>query len=170
MPHRLQGGGHRSAGFSEASNESGTMARFSIRQGSTTNHTNMKSDNEYYENEDSDRGGFTTGLLVGAVVGAAIALLFAPKSGEQTRQQLKDLADQQKDNLKNEWEKTKDKVATAVDNVREKADLAAQHAENTVDTYAEKAMDKVIQVADGAKSTVDKFRSFNDNLGQHTQI
>lgn len=129
----------------------------------------MKSNNEYYENEDSNHGGFITGLLVGAALGAVAALLFAPHSGEQTRQQLKDLADQQKDNLKNEWERTKEKVATAVDHVREKADLAAQHADNTVDTYAEKAMDKVIQVADGAKSTVDKFRSFNDNLGQNTQ-
>jgi gas vesicle protein len=32
-----------------------------------------------------DRGGFLSGLLVGAAVGAVLALAFAPRSGEETR-------------------------------------------------------------------------------------
>lgn len=40
----------------------------------------------------SDNNGtdFLAGFLLGAVAGTALALLFAPQSGEQTRQQLKD--------------------------------------------------------------------------------
>jgi gas vesicle protein len=34
-------------------------------------------------------GSFISGLLTGAVIGGVIALLFAPKSGKETREQLK---------------------------------------------------------------------------------
>jgi len=80
----------------------------------------MRSYND--EEENADGAGFTTGLLVGAALGAVIALLYAPKSGEQTRQQLKDLADQQKENLKNQWDSTKEAVTGAVDATKEKVD------------------------------------------------
>ncbi len=39
---------------------------------------------------DEGSGDFVLGLLVGTFLGAAIALLFAPASGEQTRSQLHD--------------------------------------------------------------------------------
>ncbi len=41
---------------------------------------------------------FITGLLAGAVIGGVIALLYAPKSGKETREQLKQkLEDLQKE-------------------------------------------------------------------------
>jgi len=36
--------------------------------------------------------GFGIGLLTGAVIGGVVALLFAPQSGEETRQMIKDKA------------------------------------------------------------------------------
>ena len=36
--------------------------------------------------------GFSVGLLTGAVLGGVIALLFAPQSGKETRQMIKDKA------------------------------------------------------------------------------
>ncbi|TDE15580.1 YtxH domain-containing protein [Dyadobacter psychrotolerans] len=130
----------------------------------------MKSKYEDYEREESDGAGFVTGLFLGAVIGAVAALLYAPKSGEETRQEIKDLADQQKDNLKNQWDRTKEKAADVVNTAKEKLDSVAQKASNSVDVYADKAIDKVIQVADDAKSTVDKFRQTNDQFGNSEQI
>ena len=75
-------------------------------------------------NEDSNDG-FALGLLVGATIGALTALLFAPKSGAETRAQLKDLADQQKDKLREKWEDTKINAAIAVDDLRSRLDNAA---------------------------------------------
>lgn len=123
----------------------------------------MRSKDKDYEKEDSDGAGFATGLLLGAAIGAVVTLLYAPKSGEQTRQQLKDLADQQKDNLKNQWDLAKEKV---VNTAREAVDSVVQKASNTVDAYADKAVDKLIQVADDAKETVDKLRINHDQYGQ----
>ena len=42
---------------------------------------------------ESDRAcGFGMGLLVGAVIGGVVALLYAPKTGKETRQLIKDKA------------------------------------------------------------------------------
>jgi gas vesicle protein len=38
--------------------------------------------------EDQSGASFVLGMLTGAVVGAGVALLFAPRSGQETRQQL----------------------------------------------------------------------------------
>ena len=142
------------------------MARFYKKAEFTSKQTNMRSNNEDYESEDSNGGGFVTGLFVGAVVGAVAALLFAPESGETTRQQLKDLAEQQKDNLKNQWDHAKEKV---VSTAREGVDSLAQKASSSVDMFADKAVDKVIQIADDAKETVDKFKINNNQFGQSNQ-
>jgi gas vesicle protein len=40
---------------------------------------------------DSDTG-FFAGLIVGALIGAAVALLYAPQSGEETRRVVKEKA------------------------------------------------------------------------------
>lgn len=118
----------------------------------------MKTKKQDYEKEDSQGAGFATGLFIGAVIGAAAAFLFAPASGDQTRQHLKDLAEKQKESLKNQWDKTKDKAGEIVDRAQDKVDAAAYRANDSVDEYADKAVEKVIQVADGAKTTIDRFK------------
>jgi len=72
----------------------------------------------------TDRSGgssFAIGLVVGAVLGLAIGLLFAPRSGEETRQLLKD------------------KAAVA----RERATEAARRVRETAAEVSKKAQAKV---------------------------
>lgn len=126
----------------------------------------MRSKHEDYEDRDSSGAGFVTGLLLGAVVGACAALLYAPKSGEETRKELKDIADQQKENLKFKWELTKEKAAEAVNTAKEKVNALGDQAKNTVDAYADKAKARVDHLADNAKSTVDNLQKRNDHLGE----
>lgn len=111
-----------------------------------------------YEERDDSNGGFVLGLFVGATIGALAAILFAPKAGQETRQQLKDLANQQKDKLRNQWEDTKINAAIAVDQAKEKLNTVADQTKEAVDTYADKAKGTVDHLADGTKATVDKFQ------------
>jgi gas vesicle protein len=57
--------------------------------------------------------GFGIGLLAGAVIGGVIALLYAPQSGKETRQQIKDKTTEVVDAVK-------DKATKVVDAVKEK--------------------------------------------------
>ncbi len=54
-------------------------------------------------------------LLLGAVVGAAAALLFAPSSGKELRTNIKTQADTQYANLQNEWQKSMQDMHSRMD-------------------------------------------------------
>jgi gas vesicle protein len=48
---------------------------------------------------------YTVSLLLGALLGAVIALLFAPSSGEELRSNIKTQADVQATRAREEWQK-----------------------------------------------------------------
>ena len=58
--------------------------------------------------------GFGIGLLTGAVIGGVIALLYAPKTGKETRQMIKDKASSVVDAVRG-------KSTEVVDEVKEKS-------------------------------------------------
>jgi gas vesicle protein len=64
--------------------------------------------------------GFGIGLLAGAVIGGVIALLYAPKTGKETRQLIKDKTTEVVDAVKG-------KATEVVDAVKEKT-TGAVHA------------------------------------------
>lgn len=53
----------------------------------------------------SDKGGnFIKGVLIGGLVGAVLGILFAPKSGRETREDLADMADELLTKAREEYE------------------------------------------------------------------
>jgi gas vesicle protein len=66
---------------------------------------------------------FLTGLLAGVAIGGVIALLYAPQSGKETRDQLKNRIE----DLEREFESLKGKAARQTDNLRK--DMADRLAE-----------------------------------------
>ncbi|MDD5468442.1 MAG: YtxH domain-containing protein [Anaerolineales bacterium] len=78
-------------------------------------------------NRDSDFGAFLTGFVLGGVLGAVIALLYAPQSGEETRAAIKEKSIEIKDKA----------VETA-----EEARLRAEHALEDARLRAEKALEE----------------------------
>jgi gas vesicle protein len=71
---------------------------------------------------DGDRGsGFAIGLIVGAVLGLAIGFLFAPRSGAETRQLLKEKA-----------ETARERAAEFTRRVRETAGEAVKKAQTKI--------------------------------------
>ncbi|VBB48441.1 conserved hypothetical protein [uncultured Paludibacter sp.] len=74
-------------------------------------------------------GGFLAGLLGGAIVGAAIGLLFAPEKGEDTRNKLVD-----------SFEDTKDKVMEALK--KRGINLSKSEVEDLVDELKAKVETK----------------------------
>jgi gas vesicle protein len=74
------------------------------------------------ENEDSGR---LTWFVAGAVVGAAVALLYAPKAGKDTRKYISKKADAGKDAISDTSKELVDKSKELYDKGRQIADDAA---------------------------------------------
>jgi gas vesicle protein len=70
--------------------------------------------------------GFGIGLLVGAVIGGVIALLYAPKTGKETRQLIKDKATKVVDTVKEATDGVIDTVKESASEVSRKGQAAVK--------------------------------------------
>lgn len=84
---------------------------------------------------DSDNfGAFLVGFLVGGITGAAVSLLYAPKSGEETRTVIKEKAIE-----------LKDKTAVTAEEAYRKAELAANEAAAKAQEFLKEAQQKAAE-------------------------
>ena len=67
----------------------------------------------------SNRSYFTEGIILGALVGAALGILFAPQSGEETRTKLKQLKDDNQDLIDETKETTEKLIAKTKKSIEE---------------------------------------------------
>lgn len=101
------------------------------------------------EDSMSTRGSdFVKGMLLGGLVGAALGILFAPRSGKETREDLAEMADEFLARAKDEYdvalEKSRRTYETAVKRLKELEKSALEKAgdvEEAVDELAEKGRD-----------------------------
>jgi gas vesicle protein len=61
---------------------------------------------------------FMSGVILGAVVGGAMALLFAPASGEETRKRLAKTSDKAMKDLKKKVDEVGDRLEPTIKNVK----------------------------------------------------
>lgn len=98
-----------------------------------------------------------TGLLVGGVIGAATALLFAPRSGEETRAEIRDraidLRDRTTETVKDTVSQTKAKARELKDDVLEKAEELKQRGQHVVSEQ----LDRVTHAAETGKKKVQEY-------------
>lgn len=99
-------------------------------------------DDRYYVIEEKSGGGVAS-FLLGAAIGAGIALLLAPQSGEETRRDLKRKASEMKDAARDaagdlsdtvvdRYSKAKRSVGTTIDSARQAIDLKKHQATEAI--------------------------------------
>jgi gas vesicle protein len=97
------------------------------------------------------------GFLVGSVIGVATALLFAPRSGEETRAEIRDkaieLRERTNETVNQTVSQAKTKAAELKDTVREKAEEIKQRSKYTVN----RQLDQVSEAAETGKQRVQEF-------------
>jgi gas vesicle protein len=93
-------------------------------------------------------GGFVSGLLFGAAVGAALGVIFAPRAGSDTRRQIAESGKTLRDGAVRTYEQAREGANSAVskargayDRGREAFDRTRREAENTVSDAADQASD-----------------------------
>lgn len=78
-------------------------------------------------------------FILGGIVGAGIALLMSPQSGRETREKIKELAEDVKDRATGYMEQAKDKVSTTIEHgkeiIEEKKSLISSAVEAGKEAY-----------------------------------
>lgn len=97
------------------------------------------------------KGKFALGALLGAAVGVVAGILTAPKSGKETRAELKAKADDAKKRADHAIADAKVKGQKVYNDVRDQADEHLKDAKTTVGDYA----DRVKRAAASAKAELD---------------
>ena len=87
-------------------------------------------------------GLFLGGLILGAAAGAALALLYAPQTGEDTRRQIKVKIDELEDELDKMREKLKEKGTEMKEDARKRIQELEARIEKLMEEYR-KAPEKV---------------------------
>jgi gas vesicle protein len=83
------------------------------------------------------RSGAVAPFLWGALVGAAVTLLWAPRSGRETQRELQSAADRLSAALRDRVGEARDTVAEAVDGVRQRVQEQVDSVRDAVETRAE---------------------------------
>ena len=82
----------------------------------------------------------------GALIGASVALLFAPKTGRETREQIRGLAGTAKEKADNYYDQVKEAVAHTLENAKglldEKKQLITDAVQAGIATYEQKKQEK----------------------------
>lgn len=98
-----------------------------------------------------------TGLLVGGAIGAVTALLFAPRSGEETRTEIRnkavELRDRTTESVRDTVEQARHKADELKETVAEKAEELKQRGKHA----ASKQLDRVSQAAEDGKKKVEEY-------------
>ena len=83
-----------------------------------------------YRNDRDNGAGFAVGVISGAVVGAGLALLFAPKSGTALRADIAGSVDAMPTAIANRYEELAARAGVELDNLHESVDSAADALES----------------------------------------
>ncbi|MBW3624530.1 MAG: YtxH domain-containing protein [Armatimonadetes bacterium] len=80
----------------------------------------------------NNKGDFLLGLLVGASVGAAVALLYAPASGNETREQIRHTADDMTSTIRDKGSNVASRAQDLASQVKDRASSVASSVGSTV--------------------------------------
>lgn len=93
----------------------------------------------------SDFGSFLSGFMLGGLIGAAVALVMAPQSGEETRRLIREkgieLRDQATENLEHAAAETRARADELTKMARERADELTRMAKERTEGLRDRAED-----------------------------
>jgi gas vesicle protein len=103
---------------------------------------------------------FFRGAMFGTAIGAIIALLYAPKTGEETRKKLGVEAKKIKDELEPKVKEAQDKIAPMMEEAKEKAIPMMDRARAEINKALEAVQEKADEVSnDGVFKNKEKEKA-----------
>ncbi len=105
--------------------------------------------------QESDFGAFLAGFFVGGLIGIGVAMLFAPQSGEETREQIYQRSIELADVANQKVEEARAKAEKAIAEARTKAEEATQELQERVqelEARGKAALERQTQALEEAES------------------
>lgn len=114
-----------------------------------------------------------TGLIAGLAIGSSIALLFAPQSGKETREDIKEYYDDKKKELKEGYDKAIEKLnaekARLVENTRVAVNKVADKALNAAEDVVEAADEKVEEAKKATSKAKEKVEDKKEEVKKESK-
>jgi gas vesicle protein len=104
--------------------------------------------------ENSDFGAFLIGFIVGGLTGAAVSLLFAPQTGEETRALIHDKAIELRDRASETVEEARLKAEEAYKEAKEKTEELTKLAKEQADSLRKKGEEVISETRTKLAGTV----------------
>jgi gas vesicle protein len=108
-----------------------------------------------YRNDDQGGAGFVLGLIAGAVVGAGLGMLFAPKSGAELRGQLSDQADELATMASRQYRRAAETANDLAERGRGYYQTARNAARTTANDVRDTANDMAEDISTSARNAYD---------------
>jgi gas vesicle protein len=121
---------------------------------------NRKDEYDYeHEMQNAPRSGMSvvTGLLIGGLIGAGVALLMAPRSGEETRAEIRNKAMEYRDRTKDAVNETVSQAKSKADEVKQGVVEKAEDLKRRGKQTATQQLDHLAQAAETGKSKVQEY-------------
>jgi gas vesicle protein len=99
-----------------------------------------------YQGQDDTDAGFAVGLITGAIVGAGLALLLAPKSGAALRDDLGESWTVLRDAIGRRYRDLAERAGVELDNLQERIDQTANAVESSATKLVEAATNEARHV------------------------
>ena len=110
----------------------------------------------------NNTGNTLIALITGAIVGTGIGLLYAPQSGKETRQQIKDEALKAKEKISDEYDHLSDQVSDFAETAKEKF-------EDQVEKLFKRANTKADDLLASLEAELHELRQKNQELAQELE-
>jgi gas vesicle protein len=108
---------------------------------------------------DNDLGTFVAGFLIGGLVGAAVALLLAPQSGEETRTIIRDKSIELKDRAVETAEETRVRAEKSLEEARVRAEKTMEEARHQADELARLTRERAAELQQRGQVVLEESRT-----------
>jgi gas vesicle protein len=105
--------------------------------------------------DSNDLGNFLAGLIIGGLTGAAVALLMAPQSGEETRTMIRDRSIELKDRAVEYGQDARSRAEKALEDARLRADEALEELRERADELSHIVKEKADSIQQSVKPMTD---------------
>lgn len=120
------------------------------------NMHNNENENEYeYTEETSNTKSVITGLVIGGLVGAGAALLFAPQAGEKTRAELQHGALELRDRTSETMKETITQAKSRANQIKADVQIKAEEIQHQGKDLLAKQLDRVEKAAVAGKKAIE---------------